>query len=80
MQLIVQSRSWCSLHIHPAGGSAVDLLRTTGGLAAQMPVEHADDATARRLRVYSYGTGSGDVRSYGLRDDGRGGGRHWLLL
>jgi hypothetical protein len=58
----------------------MDLLRTAGGLAAQMPVEHADDATARRLRVYGHGTGSGDVRSYGIRDGGRGGGRQWQLL
>ena len=76
----MSSRSWCSLHIHPAAGSALDLLRTAGGLAAQMPVEHADDDTARRLRVYSHGKGGGNVRSYGIRDDGRGGGRQWQLL
>lgn len=80
LRCIVQSRSWCSLHVHPAGGSSMDLLRTAGGLAAQMPPEHADDATARRLRVYGHGKGGGEVQSYGIRDDGRGGGKQWQLL
>ena len=80
LRCITRSRSWCSLHVHSAAGGGLDLMRTAGGLAAQVPVVHADDATARRLRVYSHGKGGGGVRSYGIRNDGRGGGRQWQLL
>jgi len=71
LRCIARSRSWSSLHLHHLiEEHLVSVLQLGGGLAAQMPVEEADEATASRLRVCSH-VGS-TVLSFAIRADERG--------
>jgi hypothetical protein len=73
LRCIVRSHSWCSLYLHSLADShLVSLLDLGGGLAAQMPVAAANEATASRLRVYDHKAGSAKVLTYAIRTDERG--------
>jgi len=78
LHCIGHSRSWCSLKVFRFNGKPDDLLTVNGGLQRLMPPADADEATAKRLRVYGL-KGEATTSSFGIRCDARGL-KEWQLL